>query len=153
MKFYLTQYKSSREAFSLIEVLVVLSVLVFLSLSVVGLLSAGGFSTLCPKLARLSLERARGRAAHFVRGTSWGVKFFEQENRAVVFSGESFLGRVSEFDEEVKFFSEISISGLEEVVFAAGSGDAFTLPLEGRLFLRQFGRTIQIMVSDLGVID
>jgi hypothetical protein len=67
-----------------------------------------------------SLRRAQAYAYAGRHGASFGL--FISGSSYVLFEGESYASRNTDFDEQFSIPSSIEVAGMEEIVFAAASG-------------------------------
>jgi prepilin-type N-terminal cleavage/methylation domain-containing protein len=68
-----------------------------------------------------SLRRARILSTGSVDDSRWGVHI--DEGSVIVFKGDSFSGRESEFDEVTAVSGDVSFSGINDVVFGKVRGE------------------------------
>jgi prepilin-type N-terminal cleavage/methylation domain-containing protein len=115
--------KISKKGFTLIEVV--------LSLSVLLILSAASLPIIWPYLTQNDLEvatqvtteslrRAQVLAMAQKKDSSWGVKI--QANNVIIFQGTSFENRDNSFDELINFLITLQVSGPDEIIFEKLSG-------------------------------
>jgi prepilin-type N-terminal cleavage/methylation domain-containing protein len=69
------------------------------------------------------LSRAQSHATTNKGDSSWGVKFFHEENRYVFFKGERYDSRDVVYDQIFEMADGISMDGVSEVVFRKNTGE------------------------------
>ena len=112
------------KGFTIIEVLLSVSILAFLSLgSITVFQSFQRTNDLNVTINLLShtLRRAQGLAQASDGDSTWGVAL--QTQTITLFKGGSYATRDSNFDELLDVAAGITMSGLSEVVFSKVSGD------------------------------
>ena len=143
--------KRGAGGFTLLEVL--------LSLAFISVIAAlpfilGNFSlsnnnlTHAVDLSAEALQSARHFAIAEKNGGSWGVKFSPTE--ATVFEGNSYASRNSGNDRILTLPAEMTISGVDEVVFDRFTGDP---NVTGAITLSIDGNDAEIVIREHGFID
>jgi type II secretory pathway pseudopilin PulG len=69
-----------------------------------------------------ALNQAKAAAIANKNNSSFGVKFDDVLHTYTIFQGDSYSERVSELDEVFPMDPEVTISGIDEVVFGRGTG-------------------------------
>ncbi len=113
--------------FTLIEVLLVLALLVLIAATVGPVawsLSERNDLDLSAIIIAQSLRAAQTFATAVDQDTPWGVELQSQD--VVVFSGSSFAGRNSNFDQVLNFPQAVASGGLTEIDFNKFSGQPQT---------------------------
>jgi len=141
---------------SLIEVLVVVSILLFLA--VFGILAILNFqkeTSLNNDSTQLlsDLRLVRQKTLSSVENSQWGIYF--DTNFYIIFQGSDYLSRDINFDEERKLSKEVEFFNLseQEIVFNRLTG---TTNIETQIFLRlrdDLTKIKTIFVSESGQID
>lgn len=136
--------------FTLLELLLsvtIISLLAGLSLSVYRTLIKKNDLDITANSIVSSLRRAQILSQSIDGNTTWGVK--AQNKSIVIFKGASFASRDTNFDEVFDISSEISISGVTEVVYAKFSG----LPqITGTINLSTENDSRSITINEKGTI-
>lgn len=142
-------YKKS--AFTLLEIILVVA-LIAISAGIVAPIyySAksnddfnNSFSTLVG-----SLRRAQILSMASLNDSSWGLKIID--NNIIIFKGENYLNRSTDYDEIISVNRNIRSSGLDEVVFSKYTGKP---NLSGDISwqLNTLERTLSI--NEIGIVD
>ena len=140
----------SKKGFSLIEMVVVLSIM--------SIISVSGFSIYRVWQKRSNLELARAtvvqslseakqRAIFGSNDSNWGVKYDGASN-LIVFSGTAYSARTISFDRIFSVPPGISLTGLDEIIFNKFSGLPLTTPVINTVYE---GESLPISVSAQGV--
>ncbi len=112
------------KGFTLVEILLslaILAVLIAVSAPVYQQLqSQNGMDNLTTIVAQ-DMRRAQSHARASDGGLPWGVDI--SSNTVTLFEGSSYASRVQAYDETYAFSSDITVSGLLDVVFSELSGD------------------------------
>jgi len=112
-----------KKGFTLIELMTVIAlVLVFTALTVPAMKEFYEKEVLEREVRALEnhLRIVQSRAIAGKNDSAWGIKFFE--DKYILFQGESFDEKVTDYDEEVYLFSETEIEGISEIVFEKLTG-------------------------------
>ncbi len=138
-------------AFTLIEVLIVLAIIV-LALTVISPLGLSFYQqyqlTTAVSQAIQVLRMARLKAETGYQQSSYGV-YFESE-KFIFFKGDSYLTRDKSFDRIFEVAPTITFSGLTEVVFSKSTG----IPLNyGTITISQENQKRIIEINQLGRIN
>lgn len=110
--------------FTLVELLIVLAII-----GIVVFLAAGALVSFVPRnhlqldseRVEQMIHRAQARTISGDEDGVWGVYITATE--ATLFLGDTYAGRNADYDEVYGFSSEISASGLSEVVFKIRTGE------------------------------
>jgi prepilin-type N-terminal cleavage/methylation domain-containing protein len=120
-------FKSRRKAksgFTLIEVLIVLGLIAILSTMVVMYSVTFYGNTLLQEDSEYVLNALRKARSYAITGkedSDWGVKFIEAEDKYVVFKGNRYTERDTDYDLEFEIVSSYQID-FDEVVFQKTTG-------------------------------
>ena len=96
-----------------------------------------------------TLEQARNRAVTNVGGSTHGV--YIEDDKYILFRGDSYAGRNPEYDEEVPNTTSINVSGTREYVFEELTGKGL---LSGSITLTDYsGSTKVVSVNEEGGLD
>ncbi len=71
------------------------------------------------------LKLAQSRALSEKNNSSWGVRFIHEEGKYVLFQGDSYDQRDSDYDQEFTLPSGMTIEGINEIVYEKGTGDPY----------------------------
>ncbi len=116
--------KDKREGFTLIELIIVLTLFVLLAAMTIPY-SVDFYRTRIfeSEVETLSgvLDRARSYAVSGRDDSSWGVAFFPEEDYYVFFRGEDYDPE-DPTNQEYSVSSDIDISGASQIVFEKGTG-------------------------------
>lgn len=121
----MSNVKCRIKSFTLIELLIVIALVVsIMALAVpfgVEFLQKQRIEEETATLAN-NLKAAQARATAGKNDSSWGIKFFEDEDYYVLFAGESYETRISKYDEAFQLSSGTNITGADEIVFEKITG-------------------------------
>jgi prepilin-type N-terminal cleavage/methylation domain-containing protein len=112
-----------KRAFSLIELLLVLTIFLVMATSsgifYSRFILQGAVSTAVKEISG-SLNKARMQSIAGKQNSAWGVNIFN--NKVYVFLGNSFASRTQAFDETLDLNPNLLITGFSEVFFTKGTG-------------------------------
>jgi prepilin-type N-terminal cleavage/methylation domain-containing protein len=112
-----------KNGFTLVELLIVIALVVLImALAVpfgVEFLQEQRIEEETATLAN-NLKAAQTRAMAGKNDSAWGIKFFEDQY--VLFAGESYETRLSQYDEAFQLSSGTNITGAEEIIFEEFTG-------------------------------
>lgn len=144
------QLNFKNKGFSLAETLVVLTIIIiFSSISFFTYYSARENNNLDLIAFEVieGLRRAQTNARAMREDSFWGVKI--NEDQIVIFKGNNYENRDIEFDQIINTSSNISITGLDEIVFEKLTG--FTSDV-GFFTLSNKNTEKNIEINELGII-
>lgn len=123
MKYKIKSYNSSALGFTLLEILLTLSVMVILAGVTIPI--AWPFVTqneldVSAVITTQTIRRAQSLAMSMQGDSAWGVKIEAQ--KITLYKGESYDLRNSDLDEEFNLAQTINVTGLSEVTFFKLSG-------------------------------
>lgn len=95
-----------------------------------------------------SLHKAQSYAQAGKRGTNWGV--YKNVNQLVLFSGTSYATRTTALDEKTTIPSNVSITGLTEVVFMHSTGTPSATP---NMTISGGGNSKIVSINSEGVVN
>lgn len=143
-------YGSTRKAFSLIEVLLVLGLLI--GVAAISLPQLGSFQqrqtlTVLADEVEQALIRTRSAAMSGYGSSDWGM--YVESNGYTVFSGSSYALRDTNADEYVSVQGSLSFAGSSEIVFRSPFGTSSG----GTIVLQQnSGEQRTITISESGLL-
>lgn len=139
------------QGFTLIESILATSVILLLG-AAVGVFSTQFISVrdtaIAAHVLRESLDRAQVYARSGKQDSDWGV--VQVGENIVVFSGATYALRAAEYDELVDIPGGITMTGLEETVFARATGRisvAKVIDIDGP------DRTLHLSISEEGALN
>ena len=120
---------NKKSGLTLIEIIIVVALIIILAafIAPVGFdFYRGGVLERETELLKTNLERARDFAKAGKLDSSWGIKFYpdDQEctNCYVLFKGNSYNERIIDYDKIFNLPSEMDIEGVSEIIFEKITG-------------------------------
>lgn len=142
---------TKRSAFTLIELLLVMGIVVILSALASGnltrIISQGYFTNTVERLVR-TLRTAQNYSFSGKEDSSWGVHY--EQGKIVLFKGTSYASRDAAFDAETPIPISVEISGWSDIYFDKLRGLPSATP---SILVESFGRAGVISVGSEGVIN
>jgi len=150
-KLQIANSKIQNQGFTLMELLIVIGIIVFLSVILLPISLNFYQSQILNKTTDQLvwfLKQARSNALSQMNNFSFGL-YFDQK-QIVLFQGESYQARQIDQDLNLPIPNSIKISGLEEIVFAKATG----LPNQSaKITLSSEQGTREIQVNEIGLIS
>ncbi len=140
------------KAFTLIEILLVVIILTVLIGSAIPI-SISFYKTqqldINVRGVVQSLRRAQLKAMSVESDSNFGV--YLTNDNYILFKGDSYLNRISEFDEVFDLPQIITISGIQEVAFSKFEG--IPISLTGDIILKSNGDSRIININEIGRVN
>lgn len=95
-----------------------------------------------------SLRRAQALSQSVANDSSWGV--YVTSGEAIVFQGDSYTSRDSDYDESLYILEAFELSGIDEVVFEKMSGNASST---GSIVISSANESKSITINSKGTIS
>ncbi len=142
-------------AFTLIELLIVISIMTILGTMIVPSFSKFQSSSLLSETAaqiEQNLRLARDKALAGLNGVDSGIYFDIANNKYIIYSGNSYNSRLTDYDLEFNWDDslEVSMSNSPEIIFLKGSGYASST---GYIQLKHNDQIKTITVNSYGFVD
>ncbi|MBN1617772.1 type II secretion system protein [Candidatus Dojkabacteria bacterium] len=143
---------SRKNGFTLIEILLVISLMGIIFIIITGVDRSAIIRNdliVASDMVASSIRRAQSLSQAMQQDSQWGVRIVN--NQIIVFKGDSYDTRDSIYDDVYEVPSSISISGLDEIIFAKLTGDP---DITGSIVLNtSINQSNTISINEKGIVD